>query len=113
MTELQIQETYVKDFLTVRSDGLNYNWITANQVNRETHIIESELKEFLSNTTFNKEAYSILLRKYKGNENKLIKEISDDISKDYAKYQNAAIFFLQAVLNSIKMNGLTKIFFLL
>ena len=47
MTELQIQETYVKDFLTVRSDGLNYNWVTANQVNRETHIIESELKEFL------------------------------------------------------------------
>lgn len=109
MTELQIQETYVKDFLTVRSDGLNYNWITANQVNRETHIIESELKEFLSNTTFNKEAYSILLRKYKGDENKLIKEISEDISKDYAKYQNAAIFFNK--YKNYEFKGLTFVLF--
>ena len=52
MTELQIQETYVKDFLTVRSDGLNYNWITANQVNRETHIIESELKKLEYNINY-------------------------------------------------------------
>ena len=109
MTELQIQETYVKDFLTVRSDGLNYNWITANQVNRETHIIESELKEFLSNTTFNKDAYSILLRKYKGDEKKLIKEISEDISKDYAKYQNAAIFFNK--YKNYEFKGLTFVLF--
>lgn len=109
MTELQIQETYIKDFLTVRSDGLNYNWVTANQVNRETHIIESELKEFLSNTTFNKEAYSILLRKYKGDENKLIQEISEDISKDYAKYQNAAIFFNK--YKSYEFKGLTFVLF--
>ena len=109
MTELQIQETYVKDFLTVRSDGLNYNWITANQVNRDTHIIESELKEFLSNTTFNKDAYSILLRKYKGDENKLIHEISEDISQDYAKYQNAAIFFNK--YKSYEFKGLTFVLF--
>lgn len=109
MTELQIQETYVKDFLTVRSDGLNYNWITANQVNRETHIIESELKEFLSNTTFNKDAYSILLRKYKGDEKKLIKEISEDISKDYAKFQNAAIFFNK--YKNYEFKGLTFVLF--
>lgn len=109
MTELQIQENYVKDFLTVRSDGLNYNWVTANQVNRETHIIESELKEFLSNTTFNKESYSILLRKYKGDENKLIQEISEDISKDYTKFQNAAIFFNK--FKSYEFKGLTFILF--
>ena len=109
MTELQIQETYVKDFLTVRSDGLNYNWVTANQVNRETHIIESELKEFLSNTSFNKEAYSILLRKYKGDEKKLIKEISEDISKDYAKFQNAAIFFNK--YKNYEFKGLTFVLF--
>lgn len=109
MTELQIQETYVKDFLTVRSDGLNYNWVTANQVNRETHIIESELKEFLSNTSFNKEAYSILLRKYKGDEKKLIKEISEDISKNYAKFQNAAIFFNK--YKNYEFKGLTFVLF--
>lgn len=109
MTELQIQETYVKDFLTVRSDGLNYNWITANQVNRDTHIIESELKEFLSNTTFNKEAYSILLKKYKGNEKKLLQEITEDIAKDYAKYQNAAIFFNKH--KNYEFKGLTFVLF--
>ncbi len=109
MTELQIQETYVKDFLSVRSDGLNYNWITANQVNRDTHIIESELKEFLSNTTFNKEAYSVLLRKYKGDEKKLIQEFSADISKDYLKYQNAAIFFNKH--KNYEFKGLTFVLF--
>ncbi|MEE3485666.1 MAG: DEAD/DEAH box helicase family protein [Bacteroidales bacterium] len=109
MTELQIQETYVKDFLSVRSDGLNYNWITANQVNPETHIIESELKEFLSNATFNKEAYSILLRKYKGDEQKLIQDFSEDISKDYAKYQNAAIFFNKH--KNYEFKGLTFVLF--
>lgn len=109
MTELQIQETYVKDFLSVRSDGLNYNWITANQVNRDTHIIESELREFLSSTTFNKGAYSALLRKYRGDEKKLIQEFSVDISKEYLRYQNAAIFFNKH--KNYEFKGLTFVLF--
>lgn len=94
MVELQVQGTYVKDFFTQRTDGLQYNWVSASNVNPVYHMIPSDLKAYLSQSDLNKDNYARIVReRYKLNEDEFISELMAKLSADLASATNAAIFF--------------------
>lgn len=63
MQELDLQEKYLINFLCEHPDGLQYKEAKANTVSPQFFIVE-DLKEFLSETTLNKDNYKKLLRKF-------------------------------------------------
>ena len=70
MNELHLQDKFIIPFITDNINGLGYKEVKANTI-RKNLIIEEDLKQFLSETTLNKANYQKLLKKYKGNEEKL------------------------------------------
>lgn len=91
MSELLIQDKYLINFFTERTDGLGYQEVKANTVS-EHLIIEQDLRNFLSQTDLNKENYRKLLRKYKNNEKELLEEIIKQLLGQISKASNMAIF---------------------
>ena len=61
MKELDLQEKYLIHFFTERADGLQYKEVKANTVSTKFFIVE-DLKNFISETSLNKESYKKLLR---------------------------------------------------
>lgn len=94
MIELQVQGTYVKDFFTQRTDGLQYNWVSASNVNPTYHMIPSDLKAYLSQSDLNKKSYAqIVKEKYNHNEDNFIVDLMAKLTADLESATNAAIFF--------------------
>lgn len=90
MKELDLQDKYLINFLTERSDGLRYREVKANTVSPQFFVYE-DLKEFISNTTLNRENYKKLLRKF-NNEKDLIIKFMDFLNLRVAESTNMAIF---------------------
>ena len=91
MNELQLQDKYLIHFFCERSDGLNYKEAKANTVSDEL-FLESDLIQFLSETTLNKDNYKKLLRQFHGNEKEMIKDITTHLVERRKDATNMAIF---------------------
>ena len=92
MNELHLQDKYLVPFITDNVTGLGYKEVKANTITTSL-FIEEDLKQFLSETTLNKANYEKLLRKYEGNEDKLIKEFIEELRLRIKDARNMALFF--------------------
>ena len=90
MNELDLQDKYLIDFLCVRQDGLLYKEVKANTVSRQFFIVE-DLKQFLSETSLNKDNYRKLLRKF-SSEKELLDSFMDFLNGRIKSSMNMAIF---------------------
>jgi len=91
MKELQLQDKYLIHFFCERADGLGYTEAPASTVSKDL-FLENDLIAFLSETTLNKDNYKKLLRKFGGDEKKLISELSDFLSERIKDSTNMALF---------------------
>src|SRR5690606_11461527 len=92
MDELLLQEKYLLNFLTQRSDGLGYKEVKANTVSPQ-HIIVEDLKYFISETSVNKKSYRRLLKKYNNDESALLQEFMEAVNKRISESMNMGLFF--------------------
>ena len=92
MNELHLQDKFLIPFFTDNVNGLGYKEVKANTIANNL-IIEEDLKEFLSQTKLNQSNYYKLLKKYKSNENKLIKEFIEELLNRIKDSRNMALFF--------------------
>lgn len=92
MNELHLQDKFLIPFFTNNINGLGYREVKANTIANNL-IIEEDLKEFLSQTELNKSNYYKLLKKYKSNEEKLIKEFIEELLNRIKDSRNMALFF--------------------
>lgn len=90
--ELLLQNDYLIDFLTKRKDGLQYKEVKPNIINTDYLMIPDDLLTFLRETDLNKKNYQKLLRKFGGDERKLIKEFMEFLNSKIATSRNMAIF---------------------
>ncbi|MDR6300816.1 DEAD/DEAH box helicase family protein [Mesonia maritima] len=91
MDELILQDKYLMNFFTNRTDGLQYKEVKANTVSK-LHFIVEDLKYFISETTDNKKAYRTLLKKYKNDEKQLLQEFQEFLNKRIGESMNMALF---------------------
>ena len=98
MTELELQGEYVMDFFCRRNDGLGFREVKNNAVTSDL-FIPADLKEFLKENS--RVSWNNLLKRseYNGDEQKLIRDIIDDIRRKIETSANVAIF-----LNSTTKN---------
>ena len=98
MIELELQGEYVMDFFCRRSDGLGFREVKNNAVTPDL-FIPADLKEFLKENS--RVGWNNLLRRneYGGDEQKLLRDIMDDIRRKIEASANVAIF-----LNSTTKN---------
>jgi len=92
MIELQLQEKFLIPFFTDNINGLGYKEVKANTITSNL-IIEEDLKQLLSETELNKANYQELLKKYKSDEEKLIREFIKEILSRIKDSRNMALFF--------------------
>jgi type I restriction enzyme R subunit len=90
MNELDLQDKYLIDFLCQRADGLRYKEVKANTVSRQFFIVE-DLKQFLCETSLNKDNYRKLLKKF-GSEKVLLDALMDFLNARIKSSMNMAIF---------------------
>ncbi len=91
MHETLIQDKFLIDFMTVSESGLQMREIKANTVSPDL-IATPDLKEFLSSTELNKVGWKQLLRKYGGDDKKLLDEIVEVLQAKIKDSTNMAIF---------------------
>ncbi len=92
MNELHLQDKYLVPFITDNVNGLGYKEVKANTITTSL-FIEEDLKQFLSETTLNKANYEKLLKKYRGNEEKLIRDFIEELQLRIKDARNMALFF--------------------
>lgn len=90
MKELDLQDKYLVNFFTQRPDGLQYKEVKANTVSQQFFVVE-DLKNFISNTTLNKDNYRKLLRKF-NNEKELLEKFMEFLNQRIKEAMNMAIF---------------------
>ena len=90
--ELLLQNDYLIDFLTKRKDGLQYKEVKPNIINTDYLMIPDDLLTFLRETDLNKKNYQKLLRKFGGDEKKLIKAFMAFLNDKIAPTRNMATF---------------------
>lgn len=90
--ELLLQNDYLIDFLTKRKDGLQYKEVKPNIINTDYLMIPDDLLTFLRETDLNKKNYQKLLRKFGGDEKKLITAFMEFLNGKIATSRNMAIF---------------------
>ena len=88
MNELHLQDKFLIPFFR---DGLGYKEVKANTVTPSL-IIEEDLQVFIADTELNKKPYEILLKKYRGDEQKLLQELIALIQERIASSRNMALF---------------------
>ncbi len=91
MDELVLQDKYLMNFFTQRTDGLQYKEVKANTVSK-THFVVEDLKYFISQTSLNKSAYRKLLKSFANNEKQLLEEFMEFLNKRIGESMNMALF---------------------
>ena len=76
MQELDLQDKYLVHFFCERPDGLQYKEAKANTVSQKFFINE-DLKQFISETSLNKDNYKKLLKKFGNDEKALIESFTN------------------------------------
>nr|WP_316348351.1 DEAD/DEAH box helicase family protein [Desulfuromonas acetoxidans] len=103
MNELHLQDKFLVPFLV---DELGYQEVKANTVSNSL-IIEEDLQAFISDTALNRKAYESLLRKYKGDEAKLLADLIELIQERIGASRNSALFLNQnksVTLEGVKLH---------
>lgn len=103
MKELDLQDKYLINFLCERQDGLQYKEAKANTVSPQFFLVE-DLKQFLSETTLNKDNYKKLLRKF-GNEKDLLDAVTNELYDRLKSSSNMALFI--NTNKTITINGIS------
>jgi len=88
MNELHLQDKFLIPFFR---DGLGYQEVKANTVTQSL-IIDEDLQAFISGTALNKKNYATLLKKYRGDEKKLLTELIELIQERIGSSRNMALF---------------------
>lgn len=88
MNELHLQDKFLLPFFR---ENLGYREVKANTVTSSL-IIEEDLQEFISQTKLNKKPYEILLKKYNGDQNKLLNDLIGLIKERSSSSRNMALF---------------------
>ena len=91
MNELHLQDKFLIPFFTDKVNGLGYKEVKADTISNNL-IIEEDLKEFLKETSLNKDNYKKLLKKFK-NEDELIQEFIKELQNRIKDSRNMALFF--------------------
>lgn len=91
MNELDLQDKYLVHFFCERPDGLQYKEAKANTVSAHFFINE-DLKEFLSETSQNKDNYKKLLKKFNNDEKKLMEDFTLFLDEKVKSSMNMALF---------------------
>jgi len=91
MNELHLQDKFLIPFFTDKVNGLGYKEVKANTISNNL-IIEEDLKEFIKETSLNKDNYRKLLKKFK-NEDELMKEFIKELQNRIKDSRNMALFF--------------------
>ena len=91
MNELDLQDKYLVHFFCERPDGLLYKEAKANTVSQKFFINE-DLRQFLSETSLNKENYKKLLRKFGNNEKELMEAFTNFLDEKVKSSMNMALF---------------------
>lgn len=107
MKELDLQDKYIINFLCERQDGLQYKEAKANTVSSQFFLVE-DLKQFLSETTLNKDNYKKLLRKF-GNEKDLLDAVTNEMYDRLKSSANMALFI--NTNKTITINGISLYLF--
>jgi type I restriction enzyme R subunit len=90
MKELDLQDKYIINFLCERQDGLKYKEAKANTVSPQFFLVE-DLKQFLSESTLNRDNYKKLLRKF-SSEKDLLDAITNELYERLKSSSNMALF---------------------
>lgn len=88
MNELHLQDRFLIPFFC---NDLGFKEVKANTVTNSL-IVEEDLESFISETTLNKNAYGLLLKKYKGNRARLLQELITLIQERIGSSRNMALF---------------------
>jgi type I restriction enzyme R subunit len=91
MNELDLQDKYLVHFFCERPDGLQYKEAKANTVSAQFFINE-DLKQFISETSLNKDNYKKLLRKFSNNEKELMHAFTLFLDEKVKSSMNMALF---------------------
>lgn len=91
MNELDLQDKYLVHFFCERPDGLQYKEAKANTVS-PLFFINEDLKQFISETSLNKENYKKLLRKFSNNEKELMNAFTLFLDEKVKSSMNMALF---------------------
>ncbi|MFA9399164.1 MAG: type I restriction endonuclease, partial [Clostridiaceae bacterium] len=103
MNEINLQDKFLIPFF---KESIGYREVKANTITNSL-IIEEDLEEFISETTQNKKPYEILLKKYSGDKNKLLKDLIELIKERIGSSRNMALFINNnktVTLQGIKIN---------
>jgi len=100
MNESHLQDKFLIPFFR---DSLGYQEVKANTITQSL-IIEEDLQAFISDTELNKKPYKTLLKKYRGDEKQLLKELIALIQDRIASSRNMALFI--NANKSITMQGI-------
>ena len=103
MNELYLQDRFLLPFFR---EGLGYREVKANTVSNSL-IIEEDLQEFISSTELNRKPYEILLKKYHGDQHKLLADLIELIQERSRSSRNMALFInanKSITLQSVKIN---------
>lgn len=90
MQELDLQDKYLINFLCERQDGLQYKEAKANTVSNLFFLVE-DLKNFISETSLNKDNYRKLLKKF-NSEKELLDEFCKFLEERVKSSANMALF---------------------
>lgn len=88
MNELHLQDKFLIPYFI---DGLGYKEVKANTVTNSL-IIEEDLQAFISDTELNKKPYEQLLKKYHGNQQKLLSDVIELVQERCGSARNKALF---------------------
>ncbi len=88
MNELHLQDKFLIPYFI---DGLGYKEVKANTVTNSL-IIEEDLLAFISDTELNKKPYEQLLKKYQGNQQKLLADVIELVQERCGSARNKALF---------------------
>lgn len=91
MQELDLQDKYLVHFFCERPDGLQYKEAKANTVSQKFFINE-DLKQFISETSLNKDNYKKLLKKFNNEEKNLIESFTNFLDEKVKSSMNMALF---------------------
>jgi len=103
MNELYLQDKFLVPFFR---EELGYKEVKANTVSNSL-IIEEDLQAFISETELNQKPYEKLLKKYKGDRNKLLSDLIDIIQERSGASRNTALFLKDnksVTLKNIKLH---------
>lgn len=92
MNELHLQDKFLIPFFTNKVGGLEYREVTANIIDSSSLIIESDLCEFLSTSSINKDNYKKLLKKFKNDKAKMCVELIEFLQSKIKDFRNMALF---------------------